>query len=79
MNMRLILFSGMMTALVGSVIGLGAAHLGQRGFDRLKFESQSYQSLYRNYVFIGAGLGFAVGVGQACVRELKVQRDQEES
>ncbi len=79
MNIRLIFFSGIMTALIGSVIGLGASQLGQRNFNHLKYEGKSYQNLYRNYALIGAGLGFAVGLGQACIRELKVQRDREES
>lgn len=79
MNIRLIFFSGIVTALIGSVIGFGAAQLGQRDFNHLRYESQSYQNLYRNYAWIGAGLGFVTGVGQACVRELKAQRDREES
>jgi hypothetical protein len=78
MNIRLILFSGVMTALIGSIIGLGAAQLGQRDFKHLRYEGKAYQNLYRNYMLIGAGLGFATGFGQACIRELKVQRDQEE-
>lgn len=60
------------------MIGFGAAQLGQRDFNHLKYEDKSYHNLYRNYALIGAGLGFAVGVGQACVRELKAQRDREE-
>ncbi|MEH2316474.1 hypothetical protein [Nostoc sp.] len=79
MNIRLIFFSGFITALIGSVIGLGAAQLGQRDFNHLRYEGKSYQNLYRNYALMGAGLGFVAGVGQACVRELKVQRDREES
>ena len=79
MNIRLILFSGVVTALIGSVVGIGAAQLGQRGFNHLKFESASYQNLYQHYAVIGAGIGFVAGVGQACVRELKAQRDREES
>jgi hypothetical protein len=78
MNIKLILFSGVFTALIGTVIGLGVAKIGQRDFSQLKFESQSYQNLYRSYALIGAGVGFAVGIGQECVRELKAQQDSQE-
>jgi hypothetical protein len=78
MNSKLILFSGIITALLGSVFGLAAAHLGQPDFDRLKYESQVYEDLHnRYYALIGAGLGFSVGVSQECVRQLKAQRDKE--
>lgn len=74
MNSRLIIFSGIMTALVGAVIGLAATKIGSPNFNQLKYEGQYYQDLYKNYALIGAGLGFAIGVGQECIRELKAER-----
>jgi hypothetical protein len=77
-NIRMVLFSGIITALVGSIIGLAAAQMGQRDFNQLRYESTAYRSLHQRYALIGAGIGFAVGIGQECLRELKVQRDREE-
>ncbi len=75
MNIKLIIFSGVMTALVGAVIGLAAAQIGQRGFNQLKFQGQYYQDLHNKYTLIGGSLGLAVGVAQECVRELKADRE----
>jgi hypothetical protein len=78
MNIKLILFSGLITTLLGSVLGVAVAHIGQPDFNQLKYESQVYQDLHRKYyVLIGAGLGFTVGASQECVRQLKAQRDKE--
>ncbi|MBR8839942.1 MAG: hypothetical protein DSM106950_39585 [Stigonema ocellatum SAG 48.90 = DSM 106950] len=77
MNIRLIIFSGIMTAFVGAVIGLAATKIGQRNFDQLVFEGEYYQDLQQKYALIGAGIGFTVGVGQECVRELMVERNKE--
>lgn len=74
MNIRMILFSGIITAAIGAVIGLAAATIGQRDFNQLKYEGQYYQNLHNKYALIGAGLGLAIGIGQECVRELKTQR-----
>jgi hypothetical protein len=79
MNFKLIVFSGIVTALIGSVVGLAATKLGQDDFHNLKYESPFYQNLQDKYVLVGAGLGFAIGIGQECVRELKNQRDKEVS
>jgi hypothetical protein len=76
-NLRMIVFSGVVTALIGSMIGLAAARIGQRDFNQLRFESQAYQDLHGKYALIGAGLGLAAGIGQECVRELKEQRKEE--
>lgn len=78
MNIRLIIFSGVITALLGSVLGLAMAKVGQKDFNQLRYQSQVYQDLYNEYyIFIGAGLGFTIGAGQECVRELKNKQDKE--
>lgn len=77
MNIKLIFFSGIVTAALGSVLGLAVAHIGQQDFNDLKYESEIYQDLNDYYALIGAGLGLAVGISQECVRELKAQRDKE--
>jgi hypothetical protein len=72
----MIVFSGVVTALIGSMIGL-AARIGQRDFNQLRFESKAYQDLHGKYALVGAGLGLAVGIGQEYVRELKAQCKEE--
>ncbi|MGH2415198.1 MAG: hypothetical protein ACRDEA_16200 [Microcystaceae cyanobacterium] len=77
MNIRLIIFSGIITALIGSMIGFAATKIGDPRFDRDKYGTEFYKNLEHKYALIGAGLGFVVGAGQECVRELKAQRDRE--
>lgn len=77
MNIRLIIFSGIITALIGAVIGLAATKIGQDDFNKLQYESPYYQNLQSKYVLVGSGLGLAIGLAQECVRELKNQRDRE--
>ncbi|WP_414582581.1 hypothetical protein [Scytonema sp. PCC 10023] len=77
MNIRLIIFSGIMTALIGAVIGLAATKMGQRNFNQLEYEGQYYQNLHKKYALIGACLGFTLGVGQECIRELKAERNRD--
>jgi hypothetical protein len=74
MNYKLIIFSGIITASIGAVAGLAAAQIGQRDFNRLRYESPYYQNLHEKYALIGAGLGLVLGIGQECIRELKAQR-----
>ena len=77
MNIKLIIFSGIMTALVGAVIGLAATKIGQRNFNQLEYEGQYYKGLHEKYVLIGVDLGFAVRAGQECIRELKAKTNRE--
>ncbi|KAF3886018.1 MULTISPECIES: hypothetical protein [Nostocales] len=77
MNIKLIIFSGLITAGIGSVIGLAAAQIGQSNFNELKFEGQYYKDLHNRYALIGASVGLVVGMAQECVREMKSQREEE--
>lgn len=74
MNRKLILFSALLTALVGAVIGLAAARMHHG-----RFASSLYQDLGRKYAIVGVTAGLLVGAGQEVVRQLKEQRDAEEA
>jgi hypothetical protein len=74
MNIRLILFSAVITAGVGVGLGLGVAEIAGP-----KFISETYRNVDTKYALVGAGLGLVVGGSQEAVRQLKKQRDAEES
>jgi hypothetical protein len=78
MKVRLIVFSGMVTGLIGMMVGLAATKIGQPDFNRLKYSSDLYSNIYKNFIWIGAGVGVSIGVAQECLRELKQERDEEE-
>ncbi|MGK7917271.1 MAG: hypothetical protein AB4038_17285 [Prochloraceae cyanobacterium] len=61
MNVRVIIFSGIMTALIGAMIGLAVAKISQR------------ELRTKGMVIGGAILGFAVGAMQESVRQQKNQ------
>lgn len=71
------MFSSIMTAMAGAVIGLAALQMGNKDFNQPKYQSHTYKDLQGHYVYIGAALGLALGAGQECVRQLKSQRDSE--
>ena len=77
MNRKLILFSGIVTAMAGAIIGLGVAEMGRGDVRQLRYESRVYEDVQKYYIIVGAALGFAVGAGQECIRELKAERDRE--
>lgn len=74
MNIKLIAFSALVTSLVGAAIGVGTAE-----FVAPKYQSRFYQSLPPNYVYVGAATGLLVGGCQEAIRQLKKQRDEEET
>jgi hypothetical protein len=67
MNLRLIIFSGIMAALIGAMMGLAVSRIAQR--------------IERRQIFLitGASLGFAIGTFQECVRQQRNERDEEEN
>ena len=73
MNIRLILFSSLITALVGSGTGLVVASLFPT-----PYSSQNYQNLDRKYAIVGAVAGLLIGSCQEMIREAKAERDAEE-
>lgn len=74
MNGRLIVFSAVLTAIVGSVVGVAAAEIAQP-----KFQSEMYRNLHPKYAVVGSIVGLVVGGSQEAIRQLKKQRDQEDS
>ncbi|MEN9233453.1 MAG: hypothetical protein Q6J74_05110 [Gloeomargarita sp. DG02_1_bins_92] len=79
-KIQTVIASGVLAGLLAAVLALAASHMGQRDFNRLRFESEFYQRLHRRYfVFIGAGLGFVLGAAQSCIVQLsKINIDPEE-
>jgi H+/Cl- antiporter ClcA len=77
MNKKRILFSAIVTAIIGFVIGLGVAKVGQPDETRLRYETATNRQLFRQYGFFGIGIGFFFGAGQEYLRQAKKQRDKE--
>lgn len=75
MNGKLILFSAIMTAGIGAVMGLVLTEI------RSDFYSHHAvsKSLHHTYMIVGGGMGFLMGAGLESVRELKKQQDREEN
>jgi hypothetical protein len=78
MNFRLVLFSGLVTALVGAGIGYGISRI-ERSPSQVNYKNpHHYQLIYgRYFAATGAGIGFFVGAGLQMVKELKEERDRE--
>ena len=56
-NFRMLVFSGIITALVGALLGLIIAHIAEK------------ESRQQTAVFIGSTVGFAVGVGYEAIQQ----------
>ncbi|MGK7873058.1 MAG: hypothetical protein AB4426_07020 [Xenococcaceae cyanobacterium] len=65
MNIRGIILSGIITALIGAMIGLAVANISQREFRE------------RAMLIGGAILGFGIGAVHESIRQQKDQRDEE--
>jgi len=65
MNFKMVLFNGIMTALIGAMIGLAIAYISER-------------EARKNYIIVtGSVLGFVLGSFQNCIRQERDQREQE--
>ncbi|NEP04264.1 MAG: hypothetical protein F6K08_14005 [Okeania sp. SIO1H6] len=75
MNLKLVIFSGLMMAVIGSVIGLAAAEMSKSRYQCCNFTriDKGYSSAKapRAYATIGAIMGFVIGSIQETVRSLK--------
>ena len=69
MNHKIIAFSSLVSALIGIVVGIGAAEISQN-----QFESQVYSNLHWKFALAGAGFGSLAGAAPEIVRELKNQQ-----
>ena len=78
MNGKLILFSAIITAGIGAVIGLGLAEMRSDSYPYRPSSRPSSNSLHHRYAIVGTGIGFLIGAGLESVRELKKQQDREE-
>ena len=69
MNWRLVVFSSVVTAVLGGLTGITFSYLGQPDVGRFRYEGGLYHGLYRSYPLIGAGLGAAIGGGFAVISQ----------
>lgn len=74
MNYKKIVFSGIITALLGAGIGwvIGRALPSP-------YTAEIYRGLDRKYLVIGSTIGLIFGCSQETLRQLKQQRDEEEA
>ena len=79
MNIKLIVFSGLVTASLGIVLGLATAEMSRGELKPIKLTNSQLKqdSTYKHYGLIGAAIGFVVGISQECIRELKYTKEQE--
>ena len=56
-NFRMLFFTGIMTAIVGALLGLVVAHIAER------------ESRQKTAIIVGSTLGFAIGVGYEAMQQ----------
>lgn len=79
MNYKLVLVAGLVTSIVGGVLGwgMGQIALRQKPSQLRTSLSAGYQDLYnRQFIWLGALTGGLIGMGQECVRQLKDEEDR---
>lgn len=57
MNLRMLIFTGIMTALSGALLGVVVVHLAER------------ESRQRVSIVVGSTVGFAIGVGYEAMQQ----------
>ena len=62
MNFKMLIFSGIMTALAGAILGLVINHIS------------SVRSRQLTYIIVGSTLGLAIGVGYEAVQQNKHEK-----
>ncbi|MBE9047026.1 hypothetical protein IQ255_21930 [Pleurocapsales cyanobacterium LEGE 10410] len=60
-NFRMLFFTGVMTAIVGALLGLVVAHIAER------------ESRQKTAIIVGSTLGFAIGVGYEAMQQNREQ------
>lgn len=73
MNLKLIVFSAVVTATLGAAIGFIAAHLFPT-----PYMSEFYRNLDRKYAIVGGVGGLLVGATQEMIRESQAEREERE-
>lgn len=77
MNLRLVAFAAVVSALLGGLFGTTLSYIGQPDQGVLRYESPFYRGLYRQTPLIGAGLGAACGAGFAVISQSARRRRRE--
>lgn len=67
MNIKLIVFSGLMTCVAGVVLGIALAEI-----NRADHRPEAPQQ----YAAMGAGLGLVIGSGQEALRQLRRRSEE---
>ncbi|MCP9849030.1 hypothetical protein [Cyanobium sp. Morenito 9A2] len=75
MNLRLVAFAALITALLGALFGSTLSYLGQPDQGRLLYQSAFYRNLYDLMPMIGAALGAVFGAGFAVIAQSARRRD----
>lgn len=71
MNPKRILFSSLLTALAGAMMGVAIAEICGS-----PYISRHYQNLHLKFAVVGSVLGAVVGAGQESIRELHLSQAQ---
>jgi hypothetical protein len=74
MNTKKILFSAIVTGIVGTGLGLITLALAP-----VPYSGKLYKDLQSTYTIIGGIAGLLIGASQETVRQLKKERDDEEN
>ena len=73
MNFRVVIFSGIMTGLIGAMIGLAAAKIAERR----PIPRPLDDSIERKFSVVGGVLGFGLGAAFEAIRQQKPDIEDE--
>lgn len=73
MNFRLAIFAGIMTGLIGAMIGLALAKIAERR----PIPRAENESIERKFAVVGGALGFGLGVVLDGIRQQKAEIEGE--